>query len=96
MVAGGNKLDHYYDAGSPITNLLETKFLLNSVLSNDDKEDRFMSCNLKYFFLATHMVESKYMRIHIKDLPPDIIKHYNVTSLFHNDYVYCKIERGSI
>ena len=34
------------------------------------------------------------MRIHIKHLPADIIKSYNVDHLVHNEYVYCKIRKG--
>ena len=93
MVVQEDKLDYYDDTGSPTTHFLETKNLLNSVISDADKEVRFMSCDLKHFFLATPTAEAEYMRIHIQHIPPDIIKHYNVTPLFHNDYVYCNIKK---
>ena len=94
MVVGGDKLDYFLDAGSPTTNLLETKILLNSVISDAAKGARFMSCDLKDFFLATPMADPEYMRLHIKHIPADIIKRYNVQPLIHNDYVYCKIKKG--
>ena len=92
MVVGGDKLDYYNDAESPTVNLLETKVLFNNVIPDADKGSRFMSCD--DFFLAPLMVEAEYTRIHIKYLPPDIIKYYNATSLFHSDYVYCKTNKG--
>ena len=94
LVVGGDKLDYVHDAGSPTTNLLETKLLINSVISDAHKGARFFSADLKDFFLATPMDEPEYMRMHIKHLPTDIVRLYNVDPLIHNEYVYCKIKKG--
>ena len=50
MVVGGNMLDYEEDAGAPAASLLETKLLLNSVISEAHKGARFMTCDLKDFF----------------------------------------------
>ena len=43
ITLGGNRLPYDQDAGSPATNVLETKMLLNSVISDAIKWTRFMS-----------------------------------------------------
>ena len=94
LVVGGDKLEYSLDSGSPTTTLLETKLLVNSVISDADKNARFACCDIKDFFLASPMTSPEYMRIHRKYLPADIIKQYNLEDLFHNDYVYCRIDKG--
>ena len=73
LVVGGDKLPYPHDAGSPATNLLETKILLNSVISDAKRGARFMSLDLKDFFLMSPMPVPEFMKIHIKNFPPDII-----------------------
>ena len=63
LVVGGDKLTCPYDTGSPAANLLETKLLLNSVISDSDKGARFMTLFLKDHFLATPMQTLEYMKI---------------------------------
>ena len=95
IVAGGDKLQCSYDTGSPAASLLETKLLLNSVISDARKGARFITCDLKDFFLASPMQENEYMRMHIRHMPQDIRDRYNITSLVHTDnYVYVKIKKG--
>ena len=55
LVVGGDKLKYTADSSSPATNFVETRILVNSVISVTHKGARFMSCNLKYFYLATPM-----------------------------------------
>ena len=94
LVVGGDKLNYDDDSGSPAASLLETKVMLNSVISDADKGARFMSCDLKDFFLATPMKHPEYMRIHYKHFPADIREKYNLDELVVNDYIYVKIKRG--
>ena len=37
LTIGGDKLDYLYDASSPAATLIDTKLLLNSVISDSDK-----------------------------------------------------------
>ena len=55
ITVGGDKLPCDNDAGAPAANLLETKILLNSVMSDASKGARFMSADIKDHFLATPM-----------------------------------------
>ena len=52
LVVGGDKIDYPAGAGPPNTTLLETKLLINSVISNYLKGACFMSLDLKDFFLS--------------------------------------------
>ena len=85
MVVGGDKLSYYADPGSPAASLLETKLLLNSVISDADKGARFLSADLKDFSCA-------HLRIPIWHIPDDIIELYKLKPLIHNGYVYIKIK----
>ena len=93
-VVGGDKLDCPIDSGSPTTNMIECKVLLNSVISDAHKNARFMSLDIKDFFLATPMKTNKYMRISMEVLPQDIIERYDLLRKAVNGYVYVKIKKG--
>ena len=94
LVVGGDKLEYLSDAGSPTTTLLETKNLINSVISDSDKGARFACCDIKDFFLTSPMAIPEYMRIHRKYIPRDILEKYNLHNMFHKDHVYCQIDKG--
>lgn len=94
VVAGGDKLNCSYDTGSPAASLLETKLLLNSVISDAYQGAKFLTCDLKDFFLASPMAENEYMRIQSKHIPQDIRDRYCITNLIHNNFVYVRIKKG--
>jgi hypothetical protein len=73
--------------------LLElVKLLLNSVLSR--KGARFSTINMKNFYLDTPMLDPKYVRIKLSDIPEEFIKEYNLPGLDHNGWIYFKICQG--
>ena len=43
MVVGGNQHTYDEDAGAPVASLLETKILLNNVISDSSKGARLMT-----------------------------------------------------
>ena len=95
IVVGGDRLYCSYDTGSPAASLLETKLLLNSVISDAVNGARFFTLDIKDFFLATPMAEKEYICIHIRHLPQDIRNRYNIDNLLHTDnYVYICIKKG--
>ena len=95
LVVGGDKLDYPNDPASPAAGLLETKLLLNSVISDAHKGARFMSMDLKDHFLASPMDRPEYMRIHRRHIPPDIFEKYNLNTVVTIDgFVYIKIKKG--
>ena len=66
ITVGGDQLFYAHDAGSPATDLLETKILLNSTISHADRGAKFRTLDLENYFLATPMADPEYMRIHSK------------------------------
>ena len=55
ITVGGDRLACLDDTVSPATNLLETKLLLSSTISDAKRGTRFMSCDIVDYFLASHM-----------------------------------------
>ena len=66
LTLGGDVLVYAGDASSPAASLLEAKLLLNSVISDSHLGARFMSLDIKDFFLQTQLDEPELMRIHSK------------------------------
>ena len=94
IVVGGDKLEYEFDSGSPAANMLETKLLFNSVISDAHKGARFCSMYLKDMFLHTPMDNPEYMKVPYKFFPPDIRKKYSLDDLVHNGFIYIKIKKG--
>jgi hypothetical protein len=68
------------------------KLLLNSVVSKPTA--RFMTADVKTFYLNTPLERPEYMRIPIKLIPQEIIDDYKLQPLVHHDYVYVEINKG--
>jgi hypothetical protein len=95
LVVGGDRLVYDDDPASPAAGLLETKLLLNSVISDAHKGARFMSMDLKDYFLASPMNRPEYMKIHRSNIPPDIVEQYNLQDVVTSSgFVYIKIKKG--
>ena len=95
ITVGGDKLTYDNDAGSPAANIIETKLLVNSVISDAKKGARFMSADIKDFFLNTPMERPEYMRVHYRHIPQDIRNRYNLDSKVNKDgFIYIKIKKG--
>ena len=54
-VVGGDKLPYSGDTSSPATSILDTKLIVNSVISDSSEGVRFLSTNLGDFFLGSEM-----------------------------------------
>ena len=95
LTVGGDRLDYLGNQSSPAASLLETKMLINSVISDVKNGARFMTMDLKDHFLQSQLSEPQYMRIHSKYFFEDIRKKYNIDNIIaKDDYVYCKIIKG--
>ena len=76
-------------------NLLETRLLLNSTISDVQYGARFFTADISNYFLAVPMKRCEYMKVKVKRLPQDIIKLYNLRDLITEDgYVYIRIDKG--
>ena len=94
LTLGGDVLDYLGDTASPAALLIESKLLFNSVISDSHLGARFMSLDIKDFFLQSILHDAEYLRIHSKYFLPDIRTKYNIDNLISTDgYVYCKIKR---
>ena len=95
LTLGGDVLDYLGDTVSPVASLIESKLLFNSVISDSHLGARFMSLDIKDFFLQSILHDTEYLRIHSNYFLPDIRTKYNIDNLIATDgYVYYKIKRG--
>ena len=91
-MVGGDKLEYKFDSGSPVADLIETKVLVNSIISDAKKGARFTTMDLKDLCLHTMMQDPAYMKVQYKYFPQYIRDRYNVKTKVHNGYIYVKIK----
>ena len=95
LTLGGDKLEYYGETASPAANLLETKILINSVISDSKKGARFASLDIKDFFLQSTLPEKEYLRIHERYFSPYFRQLYKLQNKINkNGYVYCEKIKG--
>lgn len=95
ITVGGDCLSYPDDTSSPATNILETKVLLNSVISDSQKGARFMTGDVKDFFLNSPMKRPEYMKTAYKHFPPDIRKRYHLDSkVTCSGHIYIHIKKA--
>ena len=95
LTVGGDVLDYYGNAASPAASLIETKLLINSTISDACDGARFLTLDIRDFFLQSFLKEPEYLRIHSRYFLDDIRRQYDIDNLIAPDgYVYCKIKRG--
>jgi hypothetical protein len=90
---GGNLGNYPDDCGTPTTDILTVKLLLNSIISRHNA--KFMTVDIKDFYLMTPMKRYKYFCMKIDLFPQDIINEYNLQDIVDADgNVFCKVHRG--
>ena len=95
LTIGGDVLEYENNASSPAASLLESKLIINSVISDAQSGAKFMTADLKDFFLQTVLDKHEYIRIHSKYFLPEIRTKYSIDKIIAPDgYVYCEIQRG--
>ena len=73
--------------------LTTVKLLLSSIVSKLNA--KFMTIDIKDFYLNTLMAQSEYMCLKISNLPESVLRHYNLAEKTTRDgYVYVDIKRG--
>ncbi len=69
------------------------KLLLNSIISTPNA--KFMTLDLKDFYLKTSMKRYEYYHMKLKLFPQDIIDEYNLANkVDHNRNVHCEVRCG--
>jgi hypothetical protein len=92
LVAGGDRVHYPSNADIPTANLLTVKILINSIISTAGA--KFMTMDIKDFYLNTPIARHEYMQLHIADMLDDVIKHYNLRDkATPGGYIYCKIQK---
>ena len=76
LTVDGSRINIDMDCGTPTASLLTVKMLLNSVIST--RGAKFMTLDIKDFYLNTPMERPEYMRMKLANFPEDVIKHYNL------------------
>ena len=95
IVVGGDRLSYQSDAGSPATDMVETKIIVNSTISDAHKGARFMTMDIKDFFLASPMTRDEFMKVKYKYFPEDIREFYDLESKKTEDgYIYIRIKKA--
>ncbi len=93
LVVGGDKLPYASNSAVPAANLVESKILFNSTISQP--KARFMTVDISNFFLSSIMHDLEFMKIHQNDIPSNIHERYDSTSYMDgNGFVYFKIIKG--
>ena len=93
ITVSSNNINYTGDVGTPTAHLETVKILFNSVLLR--KDAKFMSIDIFNFYLITPLEEFEYLRMHMKTIPQEIIKEYDLEKLQHNGWVYIEIRKGA-
>ena len=73
LTVDGDCINYPRDCGTPTVALSAVKYILNSVMSTPNA--KFMTVDIKDFYLCTPMDRFKYMRLKLTDLPDNVVKH---------------------
>ena len=93
LTIDGSRINIDMDCGTPTAGLLTVKMLLNSVISN--RGAKFMTLDIKDFYLNTPMDRPEYLRMKIANFPEDVIEHYKLKDKVDaKENLYVKCVRG--
>ena len=76
FTVGGDRIYYPGEVATPTAVTLVSRILFNSVIST--KGDSFMMIDISNFYLMTPLKRPEYIRIHIRDIPDEIIKEYKL------------------
>ena len=86
ITVGGNLIDYPGELTTKTADLVTSKILWNSVLSTQDA--RYMTIDIKSFYLATPLDIYKYMKIPVDIIPEHFIEQYGLQDKIKNGFVY--------
>ena len=76
---------HYDNAASPVTDIIETKIMINSPTSNARRGARFMTLDIKDHFLAIPMNDLEHVWARLKCMPDDTRQKHNIMNVATKD-----------
>jgi hypothetical protein len=89
FTCGGDRIIYLGDVSTKTADLATVKIHPNSVISTPCA--RYMTANLKDFYLNTPMDSFEYMHVPIDIIPDSIMDEYKLHDHIHNGYVYVEI-----
>ena len=93
LVVGGDRVNYPGEVATPTAEMLVAKILFNSVISTPGA--RFMTMDVGNFYLNTPLPRPEFLRIHIDDIPEEIINQYNLRSkVSDKGFVYVRATKG--
>ena len=93
ITMGGDKINYPGDCGTPTADLLTVKILFNSIVSTPGA--KFMTLDIKDFYLMTPMDRYEYFRMKLDLFPEDIIEEYGLRDKVDDKgFVHCEVRRG--
>eukprot|EP00804_Cyclotella_cryptica_P027522 CCRYP_007476-RA/>CCRYP_007476-RA protein AED:0.26 eAED:0.26 QI:0/0/0/1/1/1/4/0/582 len=91
LTVGGNRINYPGDCGTPTADMITAKILLNSAISTLNA--KFMTIDIKDFYLNTPMARPEYMRLKLSDIPAAIIDLYKLRDIAQDGYVFVRIQK---
>jgi hypothetical protein len=93
ITMGGNLINYPDDCGTPTADLLTVKLMFNSIISTSGA--KFMTIDIKDFYLMTPMDRYEYFRMKLDLFPQDIIDEYELRDKVDTDgNIFCEVRRG--
>ena len=92
ITVGGNLIDYPDNLSMKVADMTTIKILVNSTLSTPGA--KWLSLDVKNYYLGTPMDNYKYMFIPINQIPQEIIDHYNLHNIVRKGEVYVEICRS--
>ncbi len=83
ITMGGNLINYPDDCGTPTANHLTVKLMFNSIISTPGA--KFMTIDMKDFYLMTPMDRFEYFRMKLDLFPQDIIDEYGLRNKVNTD-----------
>ena len=88
----GNQVVYAGNGGTETASLDLYKLMMNSVLSR--KGAKFITYNIRNFYLATPIEYPEYVNIKLTDIPQEFIEEYNLHENVYEGWVYFEICNG--
>jgi hypothetical protein len=93
ITMGRNLVNYSGDCGTPTANLSTVKLLINSIISTPNA--KFITLNLKDFYLMTPMERYEYFHMKLELFSQDIINKYDLENKVDpNKNVHCEVRGG--
>jgi len=89
---GGHQIHYPGDVSTKTADLTTAKIMFNSVLS--DPSAKFMTGDIKDFYLNTPMERYEYIQVPVSAVPDVIIDEYNLAPLVVNGHLYAEVHKG--